>query len=78
MCGFIITNLPDPDLETANFYIRRRGPDGTNTVDFHGLTFLHNVLSITGNLTFQPFVKKEIACLFNGEIYNHQQFGQFP
>jgi asparagine synthetase B (glutamine-hydrolysing) len=77
MCGFIVTNLPDPDLAAANRYIRHRGPDGTRVREFAGLRFLHNVLSITGPKTFQPFISGDLACLFNGEIYNYRTFGQF-
>lgn len=77
MCGFIVTNLPDPNLSAANHFVRHRGPDGTRVQEFAGLQFLHNVLSITGKKTFQPFISGDLACLFNGEIYNYRSFGQF-
>jgi asparagine synthetase B (glutamine-hydrolysing) len=36
-----------------------------------GLTFVHNLLNVTGALTPQPFIDGDIACVYNGEIYNH-------
>jgi len=34
-------------------------------------------LNITGSVTPQPFVKDNIICLYNGEIYNHGDFGHY-
>lgn len=31
---------------------------------------MHNLLSITGEFTPQPFIDGDIVCLYNGEIYN--------
>jgi len=78
MCGFIVTNLPEVDFTYANRFVRRRGPDQTTLTEVGGVTFLHNVLSITGELTLQPFLDDDLACLHNGEIYNYKNFGQFP
>ena len=65
MCGFLVhRGVGD------NSRIRRRGPDATNVVEVGGLTFVHNLLSITGALTLQPFVDGGIVCLYNGQIYN--------
>ena len=49
-----------------------RGPDSTNVVEVGDYTFVHNLLSISGEFTPQPFLNEErqIACVYNGEIYN--------
>ena len=64
----------------ANFYLQPRGPDVTNVdnTSLPGWTFLHNLLSITGARTTQPFVseKSRRAAVFNGEIYNYQQLSR--
>jgi asparagine synthetase B (glutamine-hydrolysing) len=90
MCSFIFSrtraSVSDAILERANFYARRRGPDGTHIhrmVDRDGcqLTFLHNLLDISGRTSIQPVSngtdKKEITALFNGEIYNYRELGDF-
>ena len=78
MCGFIVTNLPEIDLTYANRFVQPRGPDQTTLTEVGGVTFLHNVLSITGKMTLQPFLDEGLACLHNGEIYNYKDFGQLP
>lgn len=66
MCGILVYK------ETGNnFFIQKRGPDFTQKIELHGFTFIHNLLSITGSFTPQPFIDKNIICLYNGEIYNH-------
>lgn len=77
MCSFIFTNKEIVDVEYANYYNKFRGPDNTNITKINGYTFLHNLLSITGNFTIQPFVDGDIVCLYNGEIYNYQEFGSY-
>jgi asparagine synthetase B (glutamine-hydrolysing) len=67
MCGFLISRNKDAN----NTYIRRRGPDLTRTVEVEGYYFTHNLLSVTGDLTAQPFIDGEVVCVYNGEIYNH-------
>jgi asparagine synthetase B (glutamine-hydrolysing) len=32
---------------------------------------------MTGSFQTQPFVKGEVVCLYNGEIYNYQSFGDY-
>ena len=70
MCSFLVTSkdINSKDLEKANFYQKLRGPDLTNIFKPHGVTFVHNLLSITGLFTKQPFVDMEhdIVCIFNG------------
>ena len=43
----------------------------------NGFTFVHNLLSITGELREQPFVKDNVVCIFNWEIYNYKDFGDY-
>lgn len=75
MCGFGVSNINK--LEQVNKFCQRRGPDLTKTASFNGINFLHNLLHITGNITPQPFFKKDVACVFNGEIYNYKSFGNY-
>lgn len=77
MCGFLVyksegSSINQPQKrEKRNYYIQKRGQDLTNTLEIHGFTFVHNLLSVTGDLTPQPFVDGKILCVYNGEIYNH-------
>ena len=59
-------------LAVANRLTQKRGPDATEVVEKEGWTLAHNLLSITGSFTRQPFVdeRADCHCLFNGEIYN--------
>jgi asparagine synthetase B (glutamine-hydrolysing) len=75
VCGFGVTNLSG--LIAVNDRCQRRGPDATHVANIQGLEFLHNHLHITGDVVAQPFVKGDVACVFNGEIYNYQQFGSY-
>jgi asparagine synthetase B (glutamine-hydrolysing) len=77
MCSFIFTDQQNVDLEAANYYTQLRGPDYTSTVNQNGYLFVHNLLSITGDMITQPFIKDNICCLYNGEIYNYQDFGDY-
>ena len=79
MCSFLFTNKKVTDVGYANFYQKFRGPDDTNIVQDteNGFTFVHNLLSITGDKTNQPFSKDDVVCMFNGEIYNHLDFGDY-
>lgn len=79
MCSFLFTNKKVTDVKYANFYQKFRGPDNTNIVQDteNGFTFVHNLLSITGDRTNQPFSKDNVVCMFNGEIYNHLDFGDY-
>ena len=70
MCGFLVyTESGD------NSKIKLRGPDCTTEFRAGGLTFVHNLLHVTGAFTPQPFVDDDVVCLYNGEIYN-QPFRQ--
>ena len=66
MCGFLVYRE-----KGDNSRIQHRGPDCTNVVRIGSLTFVHNLLAITGAFTPQPFIEDGIVCLYNGEIYNH-------
>ena len=72
-CSFIVTNFNTTidELNKANYYIQFRGPDATNVENINGWTFLHNLLSMTGTPTLQPFSDDDVVALFNGEIYNY-------
>lgn len=75
MCGFGVSNTLG--LTAVNQQCQPRGPDLTTTKVLNGVEFLHNLLHITGNVTPQPFEQDNIACVFNGEIYNYHSFGQY-
>jgi asparagine synthetase B (glutamine-hydrolysing) len=80
MCSFLLTNKSiNGELTHINHFMQLRGPDSTNTVHAHGLTFVHNLLSITGEFTPQPFVSShdQIYCIYNGQIYNYAEFGEY-
>lgn len=79
MCSFLFTDKSIEDFEYTNYYMKFRGPDHTNSIDVNGYTFIHNILSITGEFVEQPFVdyEDEIVCVYNGEIYNYSEFGSY-
>lgn len=77
MCSIFMTNKPTFDIEAVNRYIRLRGPDHTEVVTREGLTFIHNLLSISGAFMVQPFQGGDVTAMFNGEIYNYKSFGDF-
>jgi asparagine synthetase B (glutamine-hydrolysing) len=68
MCGILIHKG-----QGNNFFIRRRGLDATTVYEYKGFRFVHNLLHITGEKTFQPFFSedKKVIAVYNGEIYNH-------
>ena len=75
MCSILCSNLVKDDYD--NFYLKKRGPDSTNSIQIGKYTFVHNLLSMTGEFTTQPFVDDDVICLYNGEIYNHKDYGNF-
>jgi asparagine synthetase B (glutamine-hydrolysing) len=77
MCSFIFTDQAPVDLDKVNYYTRFRGPDYTSVINKNGFLFVHNLLSITGDVTRQPFIDENIVCLYNGEIYNYKDFGDY-
>ena len=77
MCSFLLTNVVQFDLLEANSFQQLRGPDTTRSVVVGDLVFAHNLLSITGAFTVQPFMEDGLVCMYNGEIYNSSDFGEF-
>ena len=81
MCSFISINklLEGAEIDHINRFSKLRGPDETRCEQLNGHTFVHNLLSITGEHTTQPFFnsEKDIVCLYNGEIYNSAEFGDY-
>lgn len=77
MCSFIFTTKEVKNLEEINRVTKFRGPDETSFVSLNGFNYIHNLLSITGDLTIQPFQKNDVVCLYNGEIYNFKDFGNY-
>ena len=74
-CSFIAANFnlsARPELHHANRFLRPRGPDATTVRSLGEWSFLHNLLSMTGAVTTQPFISADgrRAAVFNGEIYN--------
>lgn len=79
MCSFLIFNWIIDNLDYINYFLKFRGPDYTNTYTFNNFYFIHNLLNITGEITYQPFIDKDnqIMVLYNGEIYNYKDFGNY-
>ena len=81
MCSILFSTKYNntTDLNDINYYNQFRGPDNSvvNYDETNNLLFIHNLLSITGDFTNQPFVKDNIVCLYNGEIYNYKSFGNY-
>jgi asparagine synthetase B (glutamine-hydrolysing) len=75
MCGFGVTDRPG--LRSSNQRCQRRGPDATSVTLYQGIEFLHNLLHITGTRTEQPFAKNGVVTVFNGEIYNYRDLGDY-
>lgn len=77
MCSFIFSTKEIKNIIEANLFSKNRGPDKTCEYlvndKYH---FVHNLLSITGDFKTQPFVKNDIYCVFNGQIYNYKEFNQ--
>jgi asparagine synthetase B (glutamine-hydrolysing) len=75
MCSIGITNYRG--LKDSNKFSQKRGPDNTNIENINGIEFLHNLLHLTGEYTIQPFIKNNKVAIFNGEIYNYLDFGDY-
>lgn len=75
MCSFALSNKKG--LLAFNEYARKRGPDHTSFGVFNEIEIIHNLLHITGNKTVQPFEKNNVVCVYNGEIYNYKQHGNY-
>jgi asparagine synthetase B (glutamine-hydrolysing) len=78
MCGILFTNKDICDVDYVIQYLKNRGPDNTSLINLYDYNFLHVLLSMTGqDFTIQPFVYDNVVILFNGEIYNYKDFGDF-
>ena len=79
MCGIFATNRKIVDLPTIIEFLKYRGPDATNHVNINGVEFVHTLLSMTGPPTLQPFISgdENVVAIFNGEIYNYRDFGDY-
>jgi len=79
MCSILFTNKKIKEFDKTNYFMKFRGPDETKIVEDESnkFTFIHNLLSITGDFTPQPFIEDGIVFLFNGEIYNFRDFGDY-
>jgi len=75
MCNLLITNIKN--ISNANQFQKFRGPDHEKSITFDNILFIHNLLSITGQFFPQPYEDDDIIICFNGEIYNHYEYGQF-
>lgn len=81
-CSFLVANFDvkagHTPFETVNYYNQKRGPDATNVFEQQGWAFVHNLLSMTGTVTKQPFVSSDgsVVALFNGEIYNYRSLAK--
>ena len=78
MCSFLFSTKPyENDINELNYYLKFRGPDHTEVRHLNKHLFLHNLLSITGTFTPQPYVEEDLVLLYNGEIYNFKTFGDY-
>lgn len=74
MCSFLFSSK-EPTAE-CNHLMQMRGPDKNTVTEVGDFYFLHNLLSITGEFTPQPFIDydNEIVVVYNGEIYNYKNY----
>jgi len=77
MCGFVVTNKNIVDTSILGKYLARRGPDHNEVFTQNSISFVHFLLSITGEKIVQPIVSTDATTVANGEIYNHQKFGYY-
>lgn len=80
MCGILFSSKEIVELKKTIEYLKKRGPDHTEYKIIQNYHFVHVLLSMTGkNFTIQPFVydNDNIVIMFNGEIYNYKDFGNF-
>lgn len=78
MCSILFsTKYNNENLDDINYYLKFRGPDHTNVKHINNNLFIHNLLSITGQFKPQPYEQDDICLIYNGEIYNYKQFGDY-
>lgn len=74
MCGILaVIGGHGLDVRSGLDSIIHRGPDFTDIVEESSVRMGHNRLAIIDldDRSNQPFIKEEIAIVFNGEIYNY-------
>lgn len=74
-CSFLASTLEIASrLSEINAFLAPRGPDHTSLASFGPFHTVHNLLSLTGAPSPQPFLSPDnrTLALFNGEIYNYQ------
>lgn len=76
MCGIAVLYKKKP-IENSDYFLKKRGPDSFSFLDKSDFYMCHYLLHLTGLLTKQPIVDGEICCVFNGEIYNYKNLGEF-
>lgn len=79
MCSFLVfcSLIPKELLSKINRKLRFRGPDHTTIEYQQNISFIHNLLNITGRIHPQPFIKGQVYIVYNGEIYNYKDFGDY-
>jgi len=80
MCGILFSSRRIQNLEKTIKFLKKRGPDHTEYRILRNFHFVHVLLSMTGkDFTIQPFTYENdsIVVMFNGEIYNFKDFGDF-
>jgi asparagine synthetase B (glutamine-hydrolysing) len=78
MCGIYCSNLaPLAEEGVGERLLKARGPDALTRVNIDSFHVSHSLLSITGESCDQPFLKNNIAWLYNGEIYNYEDYGDY-
>jgi len=77
MCGFVISNFPHNPDDTRLKHVKQRGPDHTNSRIEEGVQFTHYLLSLVAPMQAQPYSTGKTTVVFNGEIYNFRNLGQY-
>lgn len=76
MCGISVL-YSKSQKDNSDFYLKHRGPDSYSSLEKEGFFMSHYLLHLTGDVTNQPVNDDDIYCVFNGEIYNYKDFGDF-